>query len=146
MYTVEIQHNVESAHRFFAATSSPKCRNIHGHSWMITLVLKSSGLNEQGMVIEFGQIKTLWREWLDQSLDHGIMLHADDPMISAIRSIEPNSRIFTLPSDPTTEHIASFLHGQAQTLLETISLDHQVFVHQVHVQETHVNAATYSSH
>ena len=145
MYTVEIQHNIESAHRFFASTASPKCRNIHGHSWMITLVLKAPVLNEQGMVIEFGQIKKVWRQWLDENLDHALMLHDQDPMLSAIREIEPEARIFTFSGDPTTEHLAEYLYSQAQTLLSTLSLENSVIVQHIHVQETHVNAATYST-
>ena len=77
---------------------------------MVTLTLQSVDLDAQGMVIEFGQIKKLWREWLDDSLDHAVMLHAEDPMIAAIRSIEPEARIFELPGDPTTEHLAAFKH------------------------------------
>ena len=144
LYTIEIRHNVESAHRFYAATSSPKCRNIHGHSWQITLTLSAPRLDEQGMVIEFGQIKQVWRHWLDTDVDHGIMLHSGDPMIAAIQSVDPEARIFSLPQDPTTENIAEFLFQKAQALLTELALAHQVIVQQVHVQETHVNAATFS--
>lgn len=146
MYTIEIRHNVESAHRFYAATSSSKCRNIHGHSWLITLTLAAPQLDNQGMVVEFGQIKRVWRDWLDTHVDHGIMLHSGDPMIAAIQSVEPDVRIFTLPQDPTTENVAKFLFHQAQALLEQLTVGNQIHVQQVHVQETHVNAATYRPH
>ena len=146
MYTIEIRHNVESAHRFYAATSSSKCRNIHGHSWLITLTLAALQLDNQGMVVEFGQIKRVWRDWLDTHVDHGIMLHSGDPMIAAIQSVEPDARIFALPQDPTTENVAEFLFHQAQALLEQLAVGNQVHVQQIHVQETHVNAATYRPH
>jgi 6-pyruvoyltetrahydropterin/6-carboxytetrahydropterin synthase len=146
LYTIEIRHNVESAHRFYAATSSSKCRNIHGHSWLITLTLAAPQLDNQGMVLEFGQIKRVWRDWLDTHVDHGIMLHSGDPMIAAIQSVEPDARIFALPQDPTTENVAEFLFHQAQALLEQLTVGNQVHVQQIHVQETHVNAATYRPH
>ena len=145
LYTIEIRHNVESAHRFYAATSSPKCRNIHGHSWWITLTLAAPRLDEQGMVIEFGQVKKAWRDWLDTHIDHGIMLHAEDPMIGAIQSVEPGARVFSLPQDPTTENIAEYLFAQAERLMTALGVGDRVQVKQIHVQETHVNAATFSS-
>lgn len=144
MYTIEIRHNVESAHRFYQATSSPKCRHIHGHSWMITLALSAHTLNQDGMVIEFGQIKRLWRTWLDHHLDHTLMLHQDDPMVSAIQSVEADARLYLLPQDPTTEYLAAYLLQQAQTLLSKIAGGDRIQIESVHVQETHVNAATYS--
>lgn len=100
-------------------------------------------LDQQGMVVEFGQIKRVWRDWLDAHIDHGVVLHREDPMIGAIQSVESNLRIFSLPQDPTTEHLAEFLWSQAQFLLADLGVGNRVHVKQVHVQETHVNAATF---
>ena len=151
MYTIEIKHNIESAHRFYRAMTSPKCRHIHGHSWVITLTLSAPKLNDDGMVMEFGTLKRRWRHWLDTHLDHALMLHHRDPMAHAIQSVESEARLFLFPHDPTTEHVAEFLMGQARRLIleieqETLGLNGRgssIQVAKVHVQETHVNAASY---
>ncbi|MCM1984086.1 6-pyruvoyl trahydropterin synthase family protein [Lyngbya confervoides] len=143
MYTIQIQHNIEAAHRFSQATASPKCRSIHGHSWVITLTLRSQSLNAENMVLEFGLLKRSWRGWLDAHLDHALLLHEQDPMVGAVRAVEAGSKIFTLPHDPTTEVLAACLHDRAEHLLQDLAPNVPIQVLRVHVQETHVNAAAY---
>lgn len=43
-----------------------KCRNLHGHNWIVTVHCKSRKLNRAGMVVDFTHIK---REIHDR-LDH----------------------------------------------------------------------------
>jgi 6-pyruvoyltetrahydropterin/6-carboxytetrahydropterin synthase len=143
MYRLEIRHNAEAAHRFWQADCSPKCRSIHGHSWHITLTLKATKLDDQGMVVEFGQLKRHWRTWLDTHLDHTLMLHQDDPLVVLLRGSEPDLRLFLLPTDPTTENLAEHLTRQAQVLLESLGYSPQVQVERVRLEETQVNAAEY---
>jgi 6-pyruvoyltetrahydropterin/6-carboxytetrahydropterin synthase len=143
MYRIEIRHHIETAHRFFHAIASPKCRSIHGHSWLITLSLTAAELDDQGMVIEFGDLKQRWRTWLDTHLDHGILLNRKDPMVQAIRQVDEEVRIFLLPTDPTTETLAEFLFQQADHMLKEGGWSDRVQVERVHVQETQVNSAAY---
>lgn len=143
MFRLEVQHNAEAAHRFYHATSSPKCRSIHGHRWIITLTLRADQLDAQGMVVEFGQLKAAWRQWLDQHLDHSLMLCQDDPMVTAVRTVEPGSRLFLTPQDPTTETLAQLLWQQANQVLETLGYAEWVQVERVRLEETQVNAAEY---
>ena len=143
MYRLEIAHTTETAHRFFKANNSPKCRSIHGHQWRIILTLKAKKLDSQGMVIEFGQLKAAWRTWLDAQLDHALMLHQADPMVEAVRSVDPKARLFLTPGDPTTENIAQLLCKQAQLVLQTLNCDSIVQVERVRVEETRINCAEY---
>ncbi len=143
MYRLEIEHNAEAAHRFLQTQCSPKCRSIHGHSWRIILTLRAEKLNEEGMVIEFGQLKAAWRSWLDTNLDHSLMLHHADPMVQAVRSIHPETRLFLMAEDPTTEHIARLLYQQAEVVLQALNCDHAVHVERVRLEETRVNSAEY---
>jgi 6-pyruvoyltetrahydropterin/6-carboxytetrahydropterin synthase len=143
MYRLEIQHNAEAAHRFFQAKSSPKCRSIHGHSWIITLTLKAKKLDDQGMVLEFGQLKAAWRSWLDTHLDHTLILHQDDPMVEAVRAVDPEMHLFLTPEDPTTENLARLLYNQATIVLEALGCAEFVQVERVRLEETRVNSAEY---
>lgn len=145
MYRLEIEHNAEAAHRFFRAECSPKCRSIHGHSWRVILTLRAEKLNEQGMVVEFGELKAAWRFWLDTYLDHSLMLYEADPMVQAVRSVDPQSRLFLTPEDPTTENVARLLYEQAKVILQTLNCDPVVQVERVRLEETRVNSAEYVS-
>jgi 6-pyruvoyltetrahydropterin/6-carboxytetrahydropterin synthase len=143
MYRLEIRHNAEAAHRFYQADCSPKCQSIHGHSWVITLTLKASKLNNQGMVIEFGQLKQAWRSWLDRHMDHSLMLHQDDPVAPALQAAVPEIRLLLLPGDPTTENLAHWLTEQAQIILQGLGYEDSIAVERVQLQETAVNFAEY---
>lgn len=145
MYRLEIAHNAESAHRFFKANNSPKCRSIHGHRWQIILTLQAKSLDDQGMVLEFGKLKTAWRQWLDTHLDHALMLHQQDPMVAAVQAVEPDIRLFLTPADPTTENIAQLLFEQAQGVLQHLDCGNTVQVERVRVEETAVNSAEFIS-
>ncbi len=143
MYRLEIDHNAEAAHRFFQAGCSHKCRSIHGHRWRVVLTLKAEELNDQGMIIEFGQLKAAWRSWLDTYLDHSLMLNKADPMVQAVRSVEPESRLFLTPEDPTTENVARLLYEQAKMVLQALNCANVVQVERVRLEETKVNCAEY---
>ncbi len=143
MYSIQIQHNIESAHRFFQTHASQKCRSIHGHRWIITLTLGTLALNEQGMVLEFSELKTIWRTWLDTHLDHALLLNSADPMVAAVQTVEPSARLFLMATDPTTEHLAHLLHDQAQIVIAKLDPKGSVKVQCVRVEETQVNAAEY---
>ncbi len=143
MYRLEIEHNAEAAHRFFHAKSSSKCRSIHGHRWRIILTLKAADVNEEGMVIEFGELKAAWRTWLDTHLDHSLMLHVADPMVQAIRDVEPQSRLFLTLGDPTTENVARLLYEKAVAVLQDLHYADVVQVERLRLEETQVNCAEY---
>jgi len=36
-----------------------KCQNVHGHNWIITIYCKSEKLDENGMIIDFSEIKKI---------------------------------------------------------------------------------------
>jgi 6-pyruvoyltetrahydropterin/6-carboxytetrahydropterin synthase len=46
-----------------------KCKSLHGHTY--TLVIMISGLvNEIGITVDFGEIKSMFKEVIDARLDH----------------------------------------------------------------------------
>lgn len=56
MYYLEKTINISSCHNLNLPYDSP-CRNVHGHNWKITVYCKSEGLDENGMIIDFKDIK-----------------------------------------------------------------------------------------
>ena len=64
MYYVKKTFEISAAHKLKLYYESP-CTQLHGHNWNITVYCKSEELNENGMVVDFKQIKTLIHDTLD---------------------------------------------------------------------------------
>ena len=58
MYTVTKRIEVSGAHSLRLPYES-KCRNLHGHNWLIDVTCQSETLNEDGMVLDFVKIKEI---------------------------------------------------------------------------------------
>lgn len=116
MQTVTVKHNFEMAHRL---QLPGKCQNIHGHSWICTLEVFGDP-DEQGIIIDFHVLKEAFRLYLDNNLDHRLMLWDRDPWLGQLRDrsrredgtelFPPGIALFS--HDPTTENIARMI-GQA---------------------------------
>ncbi|TVQ98760.1 MAG: 6-carboxytetrahydropterin synthase [Deltaproteobacteria bacterium] len=143
MYAIEIGHNIEMAHRLSSPSSPEKCVSIHGHSWWVTVRIASPALDEEGMLIEFGRFKRAWRGWLDDHLDHHLVLRRGDPIADAIVSVQPDARIFLVDGNPTTELLARLLFRQAEATLADLEPAVAARVVHVHLRETLVNAASW---
>ncbi len=65
-----------------------KCRNLHGRNAQLEIEIDSGGLDRLEMVIDFGEIKDIAKGWVDDHLDHKMLLHRDDP----IAKVLPNRR------------------------------------------------------
>jgi 6-pyruvoyl tetrahydropterin synthase/QueD family protein len=121
------------AHRL--SLTEGKCEQIHGHSWNVTLRLRGE-VDESGKVLEFGDVKKQFREYLDTTFDHHLLLYAKDPiLLDGVRghvvSGLPGLQLFE--DDPTTENFAKHLLIWATDLFDLRA--------EVEVWETAVNMA-----
>lgn len=57
MYRVKKRLEISGAHSLTLDYES-KCRNLHGHNWIIEIYLHSEQLDKNGMVMDFTQIKS----------------------------------------------------------------------------------------
>lgn len=64
MYYVSKRMVIAGSHHLNLPYES-KCRNLHGHNWVVTVCCKSEELNKEGMVADFTQIKALIHDRLD---------------------------------------------------------------------------------
>ena len=68
MYYVKKTIEISAAHQLELDYES-KCRQLHGHNWMITVWCRAKELNENGMVTDFTEVKHL----LKNTLDHKVL-------------------------------------------------------------------------
>jgi 6-pyruvoyltetrahydropterin/6-carboxytetrahydropterin synthase len=84
-----------------------KCRHLHGHNGRALIAIESPTLDERGMVMDFSEIKDVVSQWIDQQLDHRMILRSDDPVVDVLRSMgEP---LYLLDENPTAENIAKLI-------------------------------------
>lgn len=88
-----------------------KCRHLHGHNGKAVITLEAPALDALGMVVDFTLIKRQLGQWIDDTLDHRMLLHADDPIIPELR--RQNEPFVTLDVNPTAENIAKMIYDRA---------------------------------
>jgi 6-pyruvoyltetrahydropterin/6-carboxytetrahydropterin synthase len=64
MYYLKKRLEISASHSLNLDYKS-KCSELHGHNWVITVYCCSMGLNQNGMVIDFSEIKKLIVDKLD---------------------------------------------------------------------------------
>ncbi len=89
-----------------------KCRFLHGHNGRVEIEVAGERLDARGMVIDFGDIKRVMKEWIDDNLDHRMILNRADPALDFIRaSGEPH---YVIDENPTAESIARLIYNKSR--------------------------------
>ncbi|MEX2114930.1 MAG: 6-carboxytetrahydropterin synthase [Pirellulales bacterium] len=89
-----------------------KCKYLHGHNGRAVITIESPKLDARGMVIDFSDIKRIVSNWIDENLDHRMILHRDDPAVEALGRLgEP---MYLIDTNPTAENIARLIFDHAQ--------------------------------
>ena len=83
--------------------------------------------------MDFTEIKRVVGAWIDETLDHKMLLHRDDPVVPELRRLgEP---FVELDVNPTAENIAKLIFDRAAA--------HGLPVTEVTLWETETSVATY---
>ena len=84
-----------------------KCRHLHGHNGRAVIVLEGEALDDRGMLVDFTDTKQSVRTWIDDELDHRMILNEADPAVPFFQ--EQGEPLFLLPENPTAETIARLI-------------------------------------
>ncbi len=105
MFRVTCQIDFCYGHRLL--NYAGKCRHLHGHNGRAVISIASEQLDHRGMVLDFTDIKREVSSWIDDNLDHRMLLCENDPAVPMLRELgEP---MFLLPANPTAENIAKLI-------------------------------------
>lgn len=109
------------------------CRHLHGHNGKVEVEMRREHLDERGMVVDFSHIRTVIKDWIDQTLDHTMLLRKDDPLVPLLK--EKKERFYLLNDNPTAESIARLIYDYAHSK--------KLPVYRVTLWETESSFATY---
>jgi len=90
-----------------------KCRHLHGHNGKAVVVLQAPSLDRCGMLVDFAEIKRHVQRWIDENLDHNLLLCREDPLLPLL--VERGERVFVMDTNPTAENIARLIYEQAKS-------------------------------
>jgi 6-pyruvoyltetrahydropterin/6-carboxytetrahydropterin synthase len=122
LYEVSTSASFSAAHRI--REYSGKCERMHGHNWKVEVTVRSTELNDLGIVIDFRDLRKIVSGILEE-VDHRI-----------INDVAPFTSI-----NPTAENLAKWLHDEISKKIAHVSVESLY----VKVRETDSSFAAYSS-
>lgn len=131
----------EMAHAL--ANYDGECRNIHGHSYKLFVTLRGTPLQQlghpqDGMVMDFSQLKYLVKEKVLDTYDHALVLNAalSERVVSELS--KHYEKVTPLPFQPTCENLLFDIVEKIQP-----NLPSQVELFEVKLFETATAHATW---
>jgi 6-pyruvoyltetrahydropterin/6-carboxytetrahydropterin synthase len=100
MFELKVKTRFAGAHQL--AMVGQKCENLHGHNWHVEVCVRGDGLNDAGVLADFGDIKRAVRAVVDGELDHRFL--------NELPAFEGGQ--------PTSERIAVYIAGRVQSYLD----------------------------
>lgn len=89
-----------------------QCRNLHGHRYAIEITLSGDiihqeNASENGMVMDFSDVKKIAREHVVDVWDHAFLVYKDDFEVLNFLNSLPNHKTVVFSSVPTAENMAA---------------------------------------
>jgi len=140
MLTVTKQLRTETGHRL--NNYDGRCSHLHGHSYLWEVTATAPELTDNGMILDFKDLKVAMNVVLDP-LDHALVLAGTDPLVEMHSSQDELNntfratngkppRLFIWHENPTAESFAQWALLQIQSYLA----DTNITITKVKVWET----------
>ena len=105
MHRISKTFHIAYGHRLLGHKG--KCGNLHGHNGLVEITLKTKVLNREKMVMDFADLGRAVKKWLDDNLDHKVLLSKKDPLLKLLR--KEGQACFTTAHNPTAEILAELI-------------------------------------
>ncbi|GAA4276113.1 6-pyruvoyl trahydropterin synthase family protein [Aquimarina mytili] len=134
------QFSFETGHALYGYDG--KCRNVHGHSYKLSVTVIGSPITDTshvklGMVIDFGDLKKIVKEDIEDVFDHATVFNKNTPHIELAKELkERGHNVILVDYQPTSENmVIDFAKKIEARLPESIEL------HSLKLQETETSYA-----
>lgn len=138
MYTITKDFHFSASHRLSGLPNGHKCANIHGHNYVVRVVLEGDAVDERGFVVDYGDLAPI-KEFIDVNLDHA---HLCEDVPEAVLMYEfmfdkfgIDQRNHVIGAQTSAENIARYLWERFSPMFPALR--------EVHVSETPKTWAVY---
>jgi len=116
-----------------------KCFNIHGHRGILELTFAFVNMDEIGYAIDFKEIKRVGCQWIDDIMDHALLLNPTDKvLVDAAEELASKYWLMSLNGygkycNPTVENLAKEIYLAMEILF--VNRD-DLFINSIRLYET----------
>lgn len=109
MLTITRKLEFDAGHRIPDHRS--QCRNLHGHRYTLEITLEGEvvsqdGQSDNGMIMDFSDVKALALEHLVDRWDHAFLVYRHDHVVTSFLETLPGHKTVVLDRVPTVENLA----------------------------------------
>ena len=88
-----------------------QCRHLHGHRYALEItlsgeVIQTEGASEQGMVMDFSDVKDIALQKIANVWDHAFLVYRGDTQVLEFLNSIPGHKTVVMDSVPTAENLA----------------------------------------
>ena len=88
-----------------------QCRHLHGHRYALEVtlsgeIIQTEGASEQGMVMDFTDVKNIALEKIANVWDHAFLVYRGDDVVLNFLNSMPGHKTVVLDTVPTAENLA----------------------------------------
>ena len=116
------KYKFENAHIVRNCYSDRYKYSIHGHSYIVEVFLEANGLDNAGMILDFGVMKNEVGDFID-SFDHAVCIWKEDND-QYVKFMQENSdRHIVMPVSPSAENLSYLMYSFIRAILANTHLD-----------------------
>ncbi len=109
MLTITRKLEFDAGHRI--PDHKSQCRNLHGHRYTLEItlvgaVIQEEGSSDNGMIMDFSDVKTLAKQHLVDVWDHAFIVYAKDSAVREFLQTIPGHKTVVIDCIPTVENLA----------------------------------------
>ena len=109
MLTITRKLEFDAGHRI--PDHKSQCRNLHGHRYTLEITLTGAvisveGNSDNGMIMDFSDIKALAKEHLVDPWDHAFLVYQHDTAVREFLATLPGHKTVVIDRIPTVENMA----------------------------------------
>ena len=121
MLTITRKLEFDAGHRI--PDHNSQCRNLHGHRYTLEItltgqVVEHDGYADNGMIMDFSDVKALARENLVDLWDHAFLVYEKDVKVKEFLESLPNHKTVVLNRVPTVENLAKIAFDILKTVYQ----------------------------
>jgi 6-pyruvoyltetrahydropterin/6-carboxytetrahydropterin synthase len=136
MFEISKKFSIPVGHRL--SQHKGKCKNIHGHNIDVIVTVWSDRVNDNGMVMDFANLKLAINSIVLNQLDHSLLLNKTDQVLFSALKDTGIENILLFDFEPTAENLCKFIYDLIQD-----ELPMHVYLRSVEIFENESSSAKY---